>query len=373
MRTNVCFRVLIPLIVLGLSACAHQSPTVGKPLEEKRDIAPKADMAPVDNAPAPRVSKTVFFTMDDGFLKDDASKTTLGALIKQKQNVALSVLIAELAKAEGLNVVLQMDFPDRVLPLSEMNPDMTALAFLQTIGQKDDFFVTLQKNTLTLKKKHITTVRVPPVGIVNDKKVTLANYEFWKTVFKQEKADILDINPSGTLRFEATPLTLNRIRERMKTFAQRGEILDIQMAYLSLSRPMASVLPPVANLPSTNLEPGRSVSILSTSGPADALMKALGGSVSEKETYHALLFVGDVGATHSICDRGLRIAARRQGKTVTYDLTFIDTATEGCAPVGPSLQTEGTLGDTLTLNLSTNNAFVLYPERIVFKDSKDKS
>jgi hypothetical protein len=373
MRTNVCFRVLIPLIVLGLSACAHRAPQTTAPLSATPDVAPKADMAPVNDAPAPRVSKTVFFIMDDGFLKSDASKTTLGTLIKQKQNVALSVLIAELAKAEGLNVVLEMDFPDRVLPLSEMDPDMTALAFLKGIGQKDDFFVTLQKKTLTLKKKHITTVRVPPVGIVNDKKVTLANYEFWKTVFKQEKADILDINPSGTLRFEATPLTLSRIGERMKTFAQRGEILDLQMAYLSLSRPMASVLPAVDNLPSTNLEPGRSVSILSTSGPADTMVKALGTAVSEKESYHALLFVGDVGTTHSICDRGLRIAAQRQGKTVTYDLTFIDTATEGCAPVGPSLQTEGMLGDTLTLNLSTNNAFVVYPERIVFKEPKDKS
>ena len=133
-----------------------------------------------------------------------------------------------------------------------------------------------------------------------------------------------------------------------------------------------TVLPAVANLPSTDLEPGRSVSILSTSGSSDALMKALGGAVSEKETYHALLFLGDVGTTHSICDRGLRMAARRQAKTVTYDLTFVDTANEGCAPVGPSLQTEGTLGDTLTLNLSTNNAFVLYPERIVFKEFKGK-
>jgi hypothetical protein len=372
MRTNVCLRVLMPLILFGLSACAHQNPTASKTLEDMRDITQKGDMALVDDAPAPRVSTTVFFTIDEGFLRDDASKTTLGDLIKQKQQIALSVLIAELAKAEGLNVVLQMDFPDRVLPLSEMNPDMTALAFLKTIGQKDNFFVTLQKKTLTFKKKHITTVRVPPVGIVNDKKVTLANYDFWKTVFKQEKADILDINPNGTLRFEATPLTLSRLGERMKTFAQRGEILDVQMAYLSLSKPMSSVLPAVANLPSTDLEPGRSVSILSTSGPSDALMKALGGAVSEKETYHALLFLGDVGATHSICDRGLRMAAQRQAKTVTYDLTFIDTANEGCAPIGPSLQTEGTLGDTLTLNLSTNNAFVLYPERIVFKEFKGK-
>jgi hypothetical protein len=372
MKKNVCFRLLIPLIVLGLSSCTHRGPQTSAPFTGTPNVAAKADPITLDDVPAPRVSKTVFFTIDDGFPKDDGSKTTLGPLIKGKQNLALSVLIAELAKAEGLNVVLEMDFPDRVLPLSDLDPTMTALAFLKSVGQKDDFFVTLQKKTLTLKKKHTTTVRVPPVGVVNDKKVTLANYDFWKTVFKQEKVDILDINPNGTLRFEATPLTLNRIVERMKTFAQRGEILDLQMAYLYLSKPMASVLPAVANLPSTNLEPGRSVSILSTSGPADALMKALGSAVSEKETYHALLFVGDVGTTHSICDRGLRIAARRQGKTVTYDLTFIDTAAEGCAPVGPSLQTEGTLGDTLTLNLSTNNAFVVYPERIVFKKPTDQ-
>jgi hypothetical protein len=370
--SKVSLWVLVPLVVLGLSACAHRAPQASAPFAGTPDVAPRAETITLDDAPAPRVSKTVFFTIDDGFPKDDGSKTTLGALIKGKQNLALSVLIAELAKAEGLNVVLEMDFPDRVLPLSDLDPTMTALAFLKSVGQKDDFFVTLQKKTLTLKKKHITTVRVPPVGIVNDKKVTLANYDFWKTVFKQEKVDILDINPNGTLRFEATPLTLNRIVERMKTFAQQGEILDLQMAYLSLSKPMASVLPAVGNLPSTNLEPGRSVSILSTSGPADALMKALGSAVSEKESYHALLFVGDVGTTHSICDRGLRIAARREGKTVTYDLTFIDTAAEGCAPVGPSLQTEGTLGDTLTLNLSTNNAFVVYPERIVFKKPTDQ-
>jgi hypothetical protein len=372
MKKNVCFRVLIPLIVLGLSACAHRGPQTSAPFSGTPDVSTKVETITFDDAPAPKVSTTLFFTIDQGFLKDDVSKTPLGALIQQKQNVALSVLIAELAKAEGLNVVLEMDFPDRVLPLSELDPTMTALAFLKSVGQKDDFFVTLQKKTLTLKKKHITTVRVPPVGIVNDKKVTLANYDFWKTVFRQEKVDILDINPNGTLRFEATPLTLSRIVERMKTFAQQGEILDLQMAYLSFSKPMASVLPAVANLPSTPLEPGRSVSILSTSGPADAMMKALGTAVSEKETYHALLFVGNVGTTHSICDRGLRIAARRAGKTVTYDLTFIDTATEGCAPVGPSLQTEGTLGDTLTLNLSTNNAFVVYPERIVFKKPTDK-
>lgn len=365
--------ILIPLIVLGLSGCAHQSPKVAAPSAEKSERVQKTTpLVLVDEAPAPKVATTRFFMIDEAVLKDDASKTTLGDVIKQRPNIALSVLMAELAKAESLTIALQMDFPDRVLPMSDMDPNMTVLAFLKSLGQQDDFVVTLKNKTLTLQKKYITTVRVPPVGIVNDKKVTLANYDFWKTVFKQENIEILEINPNGTLRFEASSMSLNRLRERMKAFATRGEILDVQMAYLSLSRPMASVLPAVANLSATDLEPGRSVNVLTTSGPADALMKALGGAISEKETYHALLFLGDVGIAHSICDRGLRMAARRQGKTVTYDLTFIDTAIEGCAPVGPSLQTEGTLGDTLTLNLSTNNAFVLYPERIVFKKPEEK-
>ena len=365
--------LLLTLIVLGLSACAHQNPKVGTAWTQTPDkIQNTPPLVTVADAPAPKVSKTPFFIIDEAPLKDDASKTTLGDVMKQRPKIALSVLMAEWAKAENLSIVLQIDFPDRVLPISDMDPAMTILGFLKALGQKDDFVVTLKNKTLTLQKTYITTVRVPPVGIVNDKKVTLANYDFWKTVFKQENINIVDINPNGTVRFEASNVPLNRLRDRMKGFATRGEILDIQMAYLSLSRPMASVLPAVGNLPATDLEAGRSVNVLTTSGPAEALMKALGGAVAEKESYHALLFVGDVGIAHSICDRGLRMAARRQGKTVTYDFTFIDTAAEGCAPVGPSLQTEGLLGDTLTLNLSTNNAFVAYPERIVFKTPEEK-
>jgi len=345
---------------------------MGTPIEQTRDTALKPVTAKGDDATAPKIATTPFFVINDAAFRDDASKTTLGDLVKQKPNVALSVLMAELAKAEGLNIVLQIDFPDRVLSVSDMDPTMNALAFLKSVGQKDDFVVTLKNKTLTLQKQYIATVRVPPVGIVNDKKVTVANYDFWKTVFKQENITILDINPNGTLRFEASVVALNRLRERMKIFAERGEILDIQMAYLSLSRPISSALPAVANLPTTDLEPGRNVSILSTSGSPDALMKVLGGAVSDKEPYHALLFVGDVGTGHSICDRGLRIAGRRQGKIITFDVIFVDTANQNCAPVGPSLQTEGTLGDTLTLNLSTNNAFVMYPERIVFKKPEEK-
>jgi hypothetical protein len=267
---------------------------------------------------------------------------------------------------------LGLNIPDRTLPTGSLDPDTPAMEVLKSIAQQDDFFVTLQQKTLTLYKKQVIAVRLPPVGIVNDKKVTLANYDFWKTLLEKQKATVLDIRPSGMIRFEASPQTLNRLRELMNTYAERGEIIDLQMAYLSLSKPMADILPAVANLPATDLEPGRTVTILSTSGSPDALMKVLGTAVSEKDSYHALLFLGDGGARHSICDRGLRIAAKRQGKTLTYDLMFIDTATGACDPVGPSVQTEGTLGDTLTLNFSTNNAFVMYPQRITFRQGGGK-
>jgi hypothetical protein len=298
---------------------------------------------------------------------DQVPLVSLRSLVGQRPQVALSVLIAELAKAEGLSVKLNLDFPDRVITMSSLDPDMPAITVLKSIAQQDDFFVTLQNKTLRFYAKETASVRVPPVGIVNDKKVTLANYDFWKTLLEKQKAALIDIKPNGTIRFEASPKSLNRLRELMKNYAQRGEIIDLQMAYLSLSKPMESILPAVANLPATDLEPGRTVRILSTAGSPDALFKALGSAVSDKESYHALLFLGDVGASHSICDRGLKITAKRKGKTLFYDLIFVDTATEGCAPVGPSLQTESTLGDTLTLSLSTNNAFVMYPERIVFQ------
>ena len=362
--------ILIPLVILGLSGCAHDT----KRVPGATTTAPSAREVPVSQDPIvpAKVATTVFFKINDLPSDDQVPLTSIGSLVGPKPQVALSVLIAELAKAEGLDVKLGLDIPDRVITMANLDRNTPAITVLKSIGQQDDFYVSLNQKNLSFYKKHVTTVRVPPVGIVNDKKVTLANYDFWKTLLQKQGATLLEIKPSGVIRFEASPQTLNRLRELMKNYAERGEIIDLQMAYISLSKPMATILPAVANLTATNLEPGRTVQILSTSGSPDALMKALGRAVLEKDSYHALLFLGDVGTSHSICDRGLRIAAKRQGKTLMYDLTFIDTATEACIPVGPSVQTEGTLGDTLTLNLSTNNAFVMYPERITFKQEGGK-
>ena len=363
----VCFSGCTGLGLPDLQTTTESTAKDTDPVNQKSAIK---DANTTENEPATqsqlipsKVAKVPFFTTKTN--PSDAIKPTktLNEIFKGKEKVALSVFIAEIAKAEKLSVTLDLNMPDQVITIKDFDQNTPAFYTLQRVAKDNDFYINIIDKSVRIYKTYLYELRVPPVGIVNDKKITAGNYTFWKTLFDKKGFKVQGITDKGIATFIATPSQIAIVKAMLNNYQLNGEIMDFQVSYVTLSSPLESILPSVAALPATEIETGRSVRILTTKGKPDELVNLLGKKIISNDNYHALLFLGDVN--HSICDRGIRMAAKRQTRKILYDMALTDLS-DSCKQVGPILQTESNLGDTIIISISTGNAFIIYPERITF-------